>query len=201
MPKQHMVHSSNYFIQIATLVRKSTHMPSLYVEQLFTNVPVNETTDIIMECVYRHEEILKPKSNDGTLFLQVDGVSMASQLGPNVANQYKDHLEKKAFHEILIIPDVYCCYVDNSILLVRNPEEFYVLINYFQTQSRLRFTFELELKNKLTFLGFTIQRDSDQLETAVFTKETNKNECLNYIQSVQDFSFMQKFFFHKALSL
>ena len=107
-----MIHSSYDFIKIARSVRKPTHTASLDVESLFTNVPVNETIDIILECVYVHEEIPKPivpapilkkllilcttkfvfKSHDVTLFLQVDGVNMGSPLRPTFANYYMGHL-------------------------------------------------------------------------------------------------------------
>ena len=60
--------------------------------------------------------------------------------------------------------------------LVRNFEEISKLKNYFEAYSPLRFTFELKLK-KTDFLDLANQRDSNQRETVVFTKQTNTNEC------------------------
>ena len=77
-------------------------------KSLFTNVQINETLDKILECVYGHVEIPKPiilapilkkllllcttkstfRNHDGALFLQVDGVSMGSPLGPTFANYH-----------------------------------------------------------------------------------------------------------------
>ena len=94
-------------------------MGSLDVEGLFTNVPVHETIEIILQHVYENEDpsLLPPDipknllkslleicttdspfySPDGTLYRQIDSVSMGCILGPTVANYYVGHSERKVF--------------------------------------------------------------------------------------------------------
>ena len=78
---------------------------SLDVESLFTNVPVKDTIDIIIENVYQHPTIDKPPipkemmkelllicttetpfQFNGKSYVQLDGVSMGSPLGPTFAD-------------------------------------------------------------------------------------------------------------------
>ena len=92
-------------------------MASLDTESLFTNVPVNETIDIICKNIYRNsnlpplpipEKTLRelltscttecPFENfDGKLYAQIDGVSMGSPLGVTFANYYMTNLENTIF--------------------------------------------------------------------------------------------------------
>ena len=97
-----MVESTYEFIQIARSINKPKMLASLDVENLFTNVPVEETIEIILDKVYNHHEILPPnvprdslknllficttktpfKTPKGELFIQTDGVSMGTLLTP-----------------------------------------------------------------------------------------------------------------------
>ena len=83
----------------------------LDIESLFTNVPVLETIDIIIQTVYNHPVIPAPTLPSETMeellivcttethfqfcgrtYVQVDGVSMGSPLGPTFADFYMSHL-------------------------------------------------------------------------------------------------------------
>ena len=81
-------------------------MASLDVESLYTNVPVLETIDIILNKVYQNENLPPPeiprsclksllsicttespfKHIDGTLYTQVDGLAMGSPLSCIMVN-------------------------------------------------------------------------------------------------------------------
>ena len=102
MDRKYMVESTYEFIQIARSINKPKMLASLDVENLFTNVPVEETIEIILDKVYNHHEILPPnvprdslknllficttktpfKTPKGELFIQTDGVSMGTLLTP-----------------------------------------------------------------------------------------------------------------------
>ncbi|XP_064115054.1 uncharacterized protein LOC135221159 [Macrobrachium nipponense] len=106
---------------------KDTHgtgiIASLDVESLFTNVPVDETTDIILDRVYRNQstaplnileaslhtllEVCMKKApfspNYGQMFRQKDGVVMGSPLGVLFANFYMGTMEERVFARMAFV--------------------------------------------------------------------------------------------------
>ncbi|XP_076059538.1 uncharacterized protein LOC143036175 [Oratosquilla oratoria] len=97
------VSSVTEFIDLLRTAPPCQDIASLDVESLFTNVPVDETIDIILNRVYRSnrsiidipEDVLKSMletctkeapflSHRGKLFRQVDGVAMGSPLEPSI---------------------------------------------------------------------------------------------------------------------
>ena len=57
MPKRHMVESTYEMLNIVRTMTQRKKMTSLDADNLFTNVPVNTTIDIILEIVYENENI------------------------------------------------------------------------------------------------------------------------------------------------
>ena len=126
MPKEHMIESTNEFIAICRTVRNPKCLASLDVESLFTNVPVHETIAIILENVYDNTNMRPPsiprvimkellaicttkcpfRDPNGNLFVQGDGVSMGSPLGPTLASFYMCKLENDAFRALQVKPVV-----------------------------------------------------------------------------------------------
>ena len=104
--------SDELLLQIKDLsVRPGEQLVSLEVESLFTNVPVKETINII-QTAYNHPTLPPPSMPAATLkelisicttetpfqfcsrtYVQVDGVSMGSLLGPTFPDFYMSHLE------------------------------------------------------------------------------------------------------------
>ena len=141
MPKRYMIQSTQEFIEISKEVRSPKLLASLDVENLFTNVPVKETIDIILSNVYGHCAIPAPdiprstlqklleicttqtpfRTPDGAIYQQTDGVSMGSSLGPTMANYYMCHLENRILPTIPNIEQcIYCRYVDDIFLVTPN---------------------------------------------------------------------------------
>lgn len=201
LPRRYTVKSSYEF---ATLLKGKTPrgiLTSLDVESLFTNVPVKETIKIILENVYHHPELPPPdlpptvletlllicttktpfKNINGDLYVQCEGVSMGSALGPTFADYYMCHLENKVFDDQPHLkPDIYVRYVDDCFLVVDNIDMLERIKREFERESVLQFTFEKEKKNQLSFLDSLITRQNDKYKTSVYVKSTNHGDCLNY---------------------
>ena len=136
IPSGYMVNSTDEFLNIlrASGDRRGL-LGSLDVDSLFTQVPVTDTVDIILQHAYHHETFKPPhipkqimkqllitcttqtpfRHVDGSIYLQKDGVSMGSPLGPLFANFYMANLENSVIptidsHER---PLIYCRYVDD----------------------------------------------------------------------------------------
>lgn len=94
-------------------IPNSYFMCSFDVQSLFTNIPVNETIDIIVKLVYEgldtfqgmtktvFRNVLALCVKDGMfvfneeLYKQIDGVSMGSPLGPTFANIFLCYHEQR----------------------------------------------------------------------------------------------------------
>ena len=103
---------------------------------MFTNVPVHATIEIILQHIYHHTSLppLKISPNilrklllacttqvpfydhKDNIYIQIDGVSMGSALGPLFANFYMGHLEDKIF-QLIDKPSIYLRYVDDILVL------------------------------------------------------------------------------------
>ena len=61
MPNTYLLKSTNDFVDLIHTTSNNGIIASLDVESLFTNVPINETIDIILQYVYNHSSIPPPK--------------------------------------------------------------------------------------------------------------------------------------------
>jgi hypothetical protein len=200
MPKKYMVDSTYEFVEICRSIDNPKFLASLDVESLFTNVPVLETIDIILSNVYETPEVKAPsiprnilrellticttkcpfRHPNGQLYLQCDGVSMGSPLGPTFANYYMCNLENDALETLENKPIIYCRYVDDCFIMINNISELHSLKNHLEQNSVLTFTFELEIQKKLPFLDVLMTRTSDAINRGVYSKPSSGGECLNF---------------------
>jgi len=113
IPDLFMLNSTAAFIdKIKSFVFRSSHvLVSFDVVSLFTNIPLQETIDIVCEYVYS-SSVNRPSYSKNTfrklleiatggyflykekLYCQIDGVTMGSPLGPTLANFFLAHLEE-----------------------------------------------------------------------------------------------------------
>ena len=196
-----MINSTDEFIEITRNIKQPNMLASLDVESLFTNIPVDETINIIIQEVYNHpslppleipaeslRNLLKIcttktpfKSPNGDIYLQTDGVSMGSPLGPTFANFYAGHIENKVFTEKPHLkPEIYCRFVDDSFLVIKKFSELEILKQEFENCSCLKYTYEIESCKKIPFLDVMVTRSADSVKTAVYVKPTSNGECMNF---------------------
>lgn len=201
IPKRYMIESTQEFIDITQSSSHGGMLASLDVVSLFTNVPVSDTVDIILENAYNHPELPAPKiprnilremlvvcttetpfrNINGDVYLQNDGVSMGSPLGPLFANFYMSWLENQVVPNMSNPPAIYTRYVDDIFMIINNISTLQEIKTKMESLSVLKFTYEVETRKSLPFLDVLVRRVSDNtLHTSVFVKQTDAGQCMNY---------------------
>ena len=202
IPTKYIISSTQEFIHTLKSTANTGILASLDVESLFTNVPVIETIEIIINRAYNQETLSPPaipktsleqlllicttetpfQDTNGDMYIQVDGVSMGSPLVPLFANFYMAELENNIIP--FLKPEeshlVYCRYVDDIFLIVNKKSTINLLKTKFEEASVLQLTYEIEKHNELTFLDVNITHKNNQIETSVHTKSTHSGVCINY---------------------
>ena len=136
-------------------------LASLDVESLFTNVPVDETIQLLLDRIYRDEDtptldipenslrrllqlcIKEAPFRDqrGNLYKQIDGVAMGSPLGVLFANAYMGFVEQRVFQGTRQ-PTKYHRYIDDTFIIADSHETLDVIRCAFERSSVLRFSCE-----------------------------------------------------------
>ena len=146
---------------------------SYHVSSLFTNVPVDETIEILVQKAF-HEEWFNNNYNlalkesdlrallniavknqlfqlDGELYEQIDGVPMGSLLGPLIANTFMCSIEEKLVSN-MVMPSFYNRFVDDTITSQRKlvtAEDFLDTLN--KCHGSLNFPMECEVMESCPF--------------------------------------------------
>ena len=197
---EHNIKSTNDFIwQVKKEpIPTGYEMVSFDVKSLFTNVPLDQTIDIILR-IYHHKELdtsitksemkemltLCTKNVHFTynwkIFVQTDGVAMGSPLGPVLADIFMTELEKT------LLPDIYIRYikfwrryVDDTTSYVKIGSIKHVLCLLNSFDENIQFTFESESKDTLPFLDVLLCRNGRELTATVYRKKTNYGIYLNW---------------------
>ena len=176
-------------------------MASFDVKFLFTNIPLQETTKLILD-----------NSNESTissaglnkqafaslleiatcsslftfkdkLFTQIDGIAMGSPLGPSYANAFLCHHEKSWLDlcPLDFKPIFYRRYVDDTFLIFKDPSHIQKFSNYLNTQHpNINFTYEMEKDNQLPILDVLITNHFTNLSTGVYRKPTFTGLGINF---------------------
>ena len=168
-------------------------MASFDIASLFTNIPVDETIEIISNhlfanCMYfegfDRSQFIKLLSLsvknchfifNGHIYQQVHGVAMGSPLGPLFANIFMSFHEKSWLHNCpsSFKPLLYRHYVDDCFLLFSSPDHVPLFLSYLNRQHpNIFFSSELEKNGKLPFLDIEITRSNEKFSTSVYRKPT-----------------------------
>ncbi|XP_068200698.1 uncharacterized protein [Palaemon carinicauda] len=195
---EYSVASSAEFLSKVKGSRSTGTITSLEVESLFTNVPVGETIDLILETVYKDpststlnipEEALRTlletctkkapfTTHRGHMYIQKDSVAMGSPLDVLVANFYTGVVEERVFSQIRN-PDVYVRYIDDTFVIAPSTQGIEALRRTFEECSFLKFTVEHSNDGQLPFLDVLISPNPTRFDRSVYIKPTNIGLCLN----------------------
>lgn len=208
--KAGIIHEENYslkntydFINKAkTLKVSSSHkMSSLDIVNLYTNVPVDETIDILEENLLRSkvynkkvvEDIIRLlkvvlKQNyftfNGKIYHQKEGLAMGSPLSGLLADLYMNHFERKfimsndTYRKRIMF---YRRYVDDTFVVfdgtIRQLESMVNEIN--KVHPKIKFTLEHEDGNQINFLDTTVKKEDGVLSFNVYRKPTATNTTIH----------------------
>ena len=103
---------------------------------------------------------------------------MGSPLGPLFANFYMSEVEAKTLSDKNIAPHIYCRYVDDIFVDIKDTDHLHALIEHLQTNSALRFTYELNVQNKLPFLDVMVTSEHNKFTTTVHRKNNRRRAML-----------------------
>lgn len=194
---EYTVHDSFSFAkEISTTPNSSQYfMASFDIKSLFTNIPIDETINIITDQLFDHnnssllvelnkkelKQMLTLASKEG-LFLfnnknytQHDGVAMGSPLGPSMALGFLCYHEKQWLKNCPseFKPIMYKRYVDDTFILFKKEEDVEIFLDYMNTRhDNIKFTSDKEINCSLPFLDVTISRENNVFSTKVFRKNT-----------------------------
>ena len=169
------------------------YMASFDVESLFTNIPLDETVNIALNCLFQHSDSFLGFTRnlfktflelavlnsffifDNQLYEKIDGVGMGLPLGPTFANLFmcfnEDSWLQKCPSDFR--PVFYRRYVDDTFVLFKHKSHAPRFLEYLNQQhSNIKFTLETEIDNSISFLDIKIQRNDSQFITSVYRKPT-----------------------------
>ena len=177
IPKDFMLTSTSEFVDKLKLcsIQGNETMVSFDVSSLFTNVPLMETIDIVIDHVYSKDAIITPPfkkqffrrmlvlcsrgmfiyNNDW--YEQVDGVAIGSPLAPSLANMFLAHIECRLLsnkrHIPSNFPKLYLRYVDDTFCLFECPDHYKQFLDILNSlHPNLIFTVEVATST-LPFFG------------------------------------------------
>ena len=202
IPISYSVNSTTQFLDsLKTYVFSAqSKIISFDVVSLFTNVPLEETINIICKKVYGPQSLKKPPFKQlifkrmlflacegifmykGKYFKQLDGVAMGSPLGPSLANFFLGHLETTIIQNNIYFPNFYCRYVDDIFSIFNSDTDinnFFDFLN--KIHPNMKFTKDEALNDKpFPFLNVEVKVNNDVFDSWIYRKPTNTNVFLNY---------------------
>ena len=170
------------------------YMTSYDVENLYTNVPLRETINIIVNKIFINADssfiglskscftkLLEIATTNcfflfnGQLYKQCDGLGMGLPQSPIFADIFL------SFHEEMWLsncpiefkPIFYRRYVDDTFILFSDKSHAPKFLNYINRQhDNINFTMETERANSLSFLDVLVSRQNNEFVTSVFRKSS-----------------------------
>ena len=177
IPNKYMLRSTADFLLKLnnSNISSDYNLVSFDVLFFFTNIPLNETINIIADYVFSDDNIHKPLmdkhvfvnllhlANEGLflykdcLYKQIDGVAMGSPLGSTLANFFVAHIETKILESCVCRPKLYIRFVDDWFAVfneVSSSLDFLSLLN--PQHNNTKFTTESAL-HCISFLDVCIK--------------------------------------------
>ena len=197
------VENSSKFVQDITKINNAHElfMTSFDVENLFTNIPLQETIDICIEKLFNStnsvfgitQKFFKTLLEHSVLnsffifnkkiYQQIEGLGMGLPLGPTFANIFMCYHEKKWISDCPVDfkPVFYRRYVDDTFILFKDSSHAPKFLDYLNSKHQnMKFTMETENNHQLPFLDCLVTRSDNQFSTSVYRKSTFTGLGISY---------------------
>ena len=114
------------------------------------------------------------------IYQHKDGVAMGSPLGPVLAGVFMVHLERTLMSQLAKFMKPWKRDVDGTITYIKTDSITRVrdILNGFH--KNIKFTYELESNENISFLEVLLMRIGKNLEATVFRKKTNNGMYLHW---------------------
>ena len=199
--------SFDFASEISNLNIENFVMASFDIESLFTNIPLDETINIICDSLFENKDKFNnfnkiqftkllnfavkdsPFFFNNKLYIQKDGMAMGSPLGPTFANCFLCYHEKKWLEAcpIEFRPLFYRRFVDDTLLLFRDPLHIEKFQSYLNNQhSNINFTIEHETDGKLPFLDILLTKNDNKISTSMYRKPSYTGLGLSFLSFVPE---------------
>ena len=198
---EYTINSTKEFISYTKKLKvgKEYEMISFDVSNLFTNVPLELTIDLILKKVYQ-KKMIKTKLRkgelkellevctkemhftfDGKIYQQTDGVCMGSPLGPVLANVFMVHLEETIVPQLQDHMPTWRRYVDDTFTLVKKGKKDEVIAALNSFHPNIKFTHEVEKDQQIAFLDVMLTKEENgKVQTSVYRKPTNNSIYIHW---------------------
>ena len=166
---------------------------SFDVKSLFTLVPLEQNIDIIIKRIFEKHEITTVFTKNemkklltictknlhfsfnNDIHIRIDGVAMGSPLGPVIANIFMVELESVLASKLNDHVKKRRRFVDDTFVYVKRGSIEYVLSVRNSFHDNIKFTYEQENNNRLSFLDVLFIRDHEKINTTVFRKDIHND--------------------------
>ena len=177
---------------------KSHSFISSDVKSLFSYVPPDFTINVILRRIYNENEshvnikrsemkellLLCTKNVHFTfnndIYQQCDGVAMGSPLEPVIAGIFMVELERTLLARLTEYMTPWKRYVGNTIATIQLTSIDHVLMIFNTFHKNIKFTYELEINKKISFLDVLLIRRNDTMETTIYRISTNSGVYLQW---------------------
>ena len=198
--------SFDFVSEITKFKNENYVMASFDVKSLFTNIPLQETCDIIMQKLFpsnssKYKSFDKLnfkkfldnciKNNfflfDQKLYFQKDGTPMGGCASSTLADIFLSHYEKIWLQNCPtnFKPVLYRRYVDDTFLLFKNHSHISKFLTYINNQhNNIQFTSEVEKNDSISFLDVLIRKSNGSFSTQSYTKPTNTGLGMKFDSAV-----------------
>ena len=176
-------------------------MVSFDVVSLFTNVPLEQTIEIILKRIYINKEITTniPKKEmkellflctknvyftfSNQIYIQLDGVAIGSPLGPLLANIFMVELETSVIPNLNDKIKLWKRFVDGTYCFAKSEYTNNILLALNSFHQNIKFRIEIEKDDVIPFLDVLIIRKAGKIETTVHRKKTCTDLYMNWYSS------------------